>query len=176
MNCTNCGTEIAQEDRFCPACGKKQFQQSEAKPIGVLLRGIAAFIDFCILMACGYIIAVIFKQTTADGFNLTGSSAFLWWGIGFAYYVLFEGTTGATPGKMALGLKVIKATGAACNMRCAIIRTVCRIIDHFFLIGAIVILFTKLKQRIGDKAAGTIVVKSRDMQLSSSNARIYFDD
>jgi uncharacterized RDD family membrane protein YckC len=81
-----------------------------------------------------------------------------------AYFVLFEGFFGATPAKEMFGLRVMTLDGRPCGLRRAIGRNLLRIVDWlpaFYLIGALAATFSKLTQRLGDKAAGTIVVVAK---------------
>ena len=81
-----------------------------------------------------------------------------------AYFVLFEGFFGATPAKEMFGLRVMTLDGRPCGLRRAIGRNLLRIVDWlpaFYLIGALAATFSKLTQRVGDKAAGTIVVVAK---------------
>ena len=81
-----------------------------------------------------------------------------------AYFVLFEGFFGATPAKEIFGLRVMTLDGRPCGLRRAIGRNLLRIVDWlpaFYLIGALAATFSKLTQRVGDKAAGTIVVVAK---------------
>lgn len=145
---------------------------------GVMIRVGASLIDVIGLYFLGFIMAVVVGQTTKDGFNLHGFAAFVWWVIGFIYYIFFESKFGATLGKMLLGLKITKADGAPCDMKAAIIRTVCRLVDSFLLIGVIIMLISKRNQRLGDYLAGTLVVKSRAIKLSQIKSGQFsnFDD
>jgi len=81
-----------------------------------------------------------------------------------AYFVLFEGFFGATPAKEMFGLRVMTLDGRPCGLRRAIGRNLLRIVDWlpaFYLIGALAATLSKLTQRVGDKAAGTIVVVAK---------------
>ena len=83
------------------------------------------------------------------------------WFLG--YYVLFEGTTGQTPGKRLFGLMVLGRDGSRCTLRAAAIRTVLRAVDGaaFYLVGAGIAVLTDGDRRLGDVAAGTQVVHTR---------------
>lgn len=83
----------------------------------------------------------------------------LWWG----YYVFFETYwSGQTPGKRLLRLRAIKYGGTSADLSCAAIRSLIRVIDiGVFFIGVISMLLTSNTQRLGDLAAGTLVVKER---------------
>ena len=84
--------------------------------------------------------------------------------LAFLYFVAMEATLGATVGKMALGLRVVKTDGTSpIGWPASLIRNILRIIDGLFayLVGAIIIWTSPLKQRLGDKAAGTVVIRTR---------------
>lgn len=132
------------------------------EPVGVGRRAVAVIIDSILLGIVGYLISMVTGSTTADGFNLSGGPALLLFLIAMAYYAVMEKTSGATLGKMAMKLKVVKQDGSALDWQGAIVRNVLRIIDGFFfyLVGAIAVWMSKSKQRLGDMAAHTIVVRA----------------
>jgi uncharacterized RDD family membrane protein YckC len=74
-----------------------------------------------------------------------------------------EATQGATFGKKALGLRVVRLDGSPIGWSEAILRLLLRIVDNFFfgLVGFICILATEKQQRVGDMVAKTIVIKTR---------------
>jgi len=132
------------------------------EPVGVGLRAVATLIDLILLCIVGYVIAAMTGSTSADGFNLAGAPALIFFLIALAYYTVFEVLSGATPGKMALRLRVVMLEGGGkIDWKAGLIRNVLRIVDGFFfyLVGAIVVWVSKKKQRLGDMAAGTIVVR-----------------
>ena len=91
--------------------------------------------------------------------------------VQFGYFLLFELlTSGQTPGKQLVGLRVIKENGYPLTPLDSIIRNLVRIIDFFPLaygIGIIVMFCNDRARRLGDFAAGTLVVKMRsDVKLS----------
>jgi uncharacterized RDD family membrane protein YckC len=81
------------------------------------------------------------------------------------YDIYFElSWNGQTPGKRIAGIRVIREGGAALDFRSACIRNVLKIADWlpaFFLLGGIMVLLTPRRQRLGDLAAGTIVIRER---------------
>ncbi len=82
-----------------------------------------------------------------------------------AYFVVFELIwNGQTPGKRVGGMRVIRAGGGAIDLAASAIRNILRLVDSlpiFYLFGGLFAFFTRASQRIGDLAAGTIVVKER---------------
>ncbi len=88
-------------------------------------------------------------------------SALIW----FFYFVLLEGAYGQTVGKMAVKIKVVQETGMKINYADAVVRNILRLIDAIpyfipYLLGAILIWTSDKKQRLGDRAAHTVVVKA----------------
>jgi uncharacterized RDD family membrane protein YckC len=90
----------------------------------------------------------------------------------WGYHVLFEMVWhGQTPGKRWLGLRVIKEGGYPVGFVDSVIRNVVRLIDFmpfYYVIGALVMFVDKRSRRLGDLAAGTLVVKERrDLRIDS---------
>ena len=85
----------------------------------------------------------------------------LLWG----YFALFEFfANGRTPGKMLVGVRVIQDNGQSLTFLASAVRNLFRIIDFlpaFFLLGIIMIFLHSQHKRIGDLAAGTLVVYQR---------------
>jgi uncharacterized RDD family membrane protein YckC len=79
------------------------------------------------------------------------------------YDVVFEvRSAGATPGKHALGVRVLLEDGAPVGLRASAIRNVLRLIEGLALLyipAIIAILATRRNQRLGDLAAGTVVAR-----------------
>jgi len=132
------------------------------EPVGVGRRAVAVLIDSILLFVIGYLIAALAGQTTGMGFEIRGAPFFLWLAISIGYFTVMEATKGATLGKLAMHLKVVKQGGEPIDWQASIVRNVLRIIDgiFFYLVGAIVIWVSKNRQRLGDMAAHTIVVKA----------------
>src|SRR5258708_12454292 len=113
--------------------------------VGVGRRAVAIIIDSVLLFIVGYAIAFATGQATSDGFNIHGAPAFLWLFIGLAYFIVMEATQGATLGKKAMGLKVVKQDGTKMDWQASIVRNIMRIIDglFFYLVAAIAASFSK---------------------------------
>jgi uncharacterized RDD family membrane protein YckC len=81
------------------------------------------------------------------------------------YFLAFEGTYGKTPGKHVLGLVVVTERGDPCEYREAGIRTLLRVVDAlpvFYIVGLVAIYLTDDRQRLGDLAADTVVVRAAE--------------
>ena len=98
----------------------------------------------------------------APNFAFIGTFTVLNFVLWILYFTYFEGSSGQTLGKKALGIKVVKETGKKLTYGDSFVRTILRIIDSigFYILGLIVILVSQKKQRIGDLAVHTIVVKT----------------
>jgi uncharacterized RDD family membrane protein YckC len=128
---------------------------------GVGPRAIATIIDGILFVILMYVIGAITGETDGGSVSLGTASSLVLFLIFLAYYIVMETMLGATVGKLALGLKVIKQDGSALDWGGAAIRTVLRIVDGFFfyLVGAILVWTSPTKQRLGDRVAKTLVVK-----------------
>jgi uncharacterized RDD family membrane protein YckC len=85
------------------------------------------------------------------------------------YFFIFEGLwQGQTPGKKAAEIRVIEQNGQPIGWPAAFIRNLLRMVDSFFFIGVLLIIFDKTERRIGDMAAGTIVIRERKTEISST--------
>jgi uncharacterized RDD family membrane protein YckC len=83
----------------------------------------------------------------------------------FGWFVLFETWwSGRTPGKRALGLRVVRDGGFPLDAGAAVIRNLVRLVEltfGFYALSAISALLSAENKRLGDFAAGTIVVRDR---------------
>jgi uncharacterized membrane protein SpoIIM required for sporulation/uncharacterized RDD family membrane protein YckC len=91
---------------------------------------------------------------------------FLW-----GYFTLFEALNGGrTPGKQALGIRVVMDTGRSITAPAAVVRNLIRFIDSYFPIPfapALISMFVHpSNKRPGDMAAGTIVVRDHPTDWS----------
>lgn len=83
----------------------------------------------------------------------------------FGYHVAFETLRGGrSPGKSVSGLQVVRAGGGSVTLWPSMVRNILRLVDFLpsaYLIGILAILASGRNQRVGDLAAGTVVIKSR---------------
>ncbi len=99
-----------------------------------------------------------------DTFSLF--SAFIYiasFAVLFGYYTFFETVwRGQSPGKRAMNLRVLKANGLPITFTDALLRNIVRLIDFLpasYGLGLTVMFFNRRWQRLGDLAAGTVVVR-----------------
>ena len=126
----------------------------------------AYLVDLCVIAtaatAIGYITSFIQIINRDAGTALYVLAYFLLtigYGIGCEYW-----WRGQTLGKWLLGLRVMDASGLELQFSQIAMRNVLRIADmlpFFGLLGGIFIVCHQKRQRIGDVAAGTVVVKDR---------------
>lgn len=85
--------------------------------------------------------------------------------VTWGYYVVFELVwNGQTPGKRVAGIRVLTMRGEPVTLVHTLVRNLLRIVDFLptsYMIGAVCILMTRRSQRLGDLAAGTVVVRER---------------
>lgn len=77
------------------------------------------------------------------------------------YPVFFEVWRGYTPGKRQLGLMVVQDDGTPVTLASSLVRNLLRVVDFlplFYGLGAIVMASHSRFKRLGDMAAGTVVV------------------
>jgi uncharacterized RDD family membrane protein YckC len=132
------------------------YGQPQLEYVSVGPRFLAVLIDGLIIGAVTGILSFPFRDAPGAWGGSIGLLAIL-------YYIVLEATQGATLGKMALGLRVVKVDGSPISWSESIIRNLLRIVDSlfFYLVGAILIWNSPLRQRLGDRAAGTVVVRRR---------------
>lgn len=87
--------------------------------------------------------------------------------IFFGYFIVFEALwNGQTPGKKALGIRVVRDGGFAIDFGASLVRNLIRVgelIVGSYALSAVAMLLSPENKRLGDIAAGTIVV--RDARL-----------
>lgn len=143
-----------------PQYGQPLYGQPQLEYVSVGPRFLAILIDSLIIGAVTGFLSFPFRYAP----GAWGGSVGL---ISILYYIVMEATQGATLGKMALGLRVVKVDGSPISWQESLIRNVLRIVDglFFYLVGAILVWNSPLRQRLGDRAAGTVVVRRRRSSL-----------
>lgn len=105
-------------------------------------------------------LAALDKITRAALIALITAALFL---VFFGYFIFFEWwDAGRTPGKRALGIRVVRDGGFPIDFTAAVVRNVLRILEFglgFYAVSAVCTLLSPLNRRLGDMAAGTIVVR-----------------
>lgn len=151
---------------------------------GIGSRFLAALIDSLIILVMQIFVQIsmfALLNTIAD-LSLDSDSQTLAWAaaifglVGFAllwgYYIFFElAWNGQSPGKRWAGLRVIRADGTPIALSESIIRNLVRLVDFLPLaygVGVVAMFIDSRSRRLGDLAAGTLVVRDKaEMTLSS---------
>jgi uncharacterized RDD family membrane protein YckC len=140
---------------------RKYFLSKEIKmeKIGFGPRFVAMIIDGIILVVVNAIIGAIFAIPQDATIACIGSLvSFV---IGLGYFLYFWTTSGQTPGKMVMKIKVVATDGSKLTVTKAILRYVGYLVSFAVVfLGFIWVLFDADKQGWHDKIAGTYVVKA----------------
>jgi uncharacterized RDD family membrane protein YckC len=131
-------------------------------------RALAIALDTLVPLAAfigaGLWIAPAAGGMTASGFKLEGTPALIVMACALAaalvYQIGFEGLTGTSLGKVVAGIRVTTIDGQPIGLRAATVRNLMRFVDGLgvYLVAALSVLLTRRRQRLGDLAAGTVVV------------------
>jgi uncharacterized RDD family membrane protein YckC len=138
----------------------------EFETAGVGSRMVARIIDSVLqgLLLVALLLASAVVAAVAGSIGLAGVFVSLF-AVVFIYPVAFETLwRGRTPGKAALGLRVVTVEGAPIRFRHAAIRAFLALIDIYLLsgaIGVVTMLASSRSQRLGDMVAGTVVLRER---------------
>ena len=136
------------------------------RPAGLVARGQAWLIDFVIRLAVFFVAAIVTGLLGGMGGAFLLIAIFL---LEWGYPIVFElGRSGATPGKRALGLQVVMDSGLPVTPGACVVRNLLRAADFLpFLYGAgcVALLLRRDFKRLGDLAAGTLVVYSESVRL-----------
>ncbi|MBN2006090.1 MAG: RDD family protein [Anaerolineae bacterium] len=154
---------------------------------GIATRTLAGIVDTLILTAIqAAIFVVIFAIAAISLDKITNSETSLMWSaaifgvirfaITWGYYVFFElRWNGQPPGKRWVGLRVIRTDGAPITLTESVIRNVVRVVDTFpigYGVGIVTMFINSQCRRVGDLAAGTVVVRDKgSIQLESLATR-----
>lgn len=151
-----------------PACAASPTRSRSLKEVGLGPRLLAWIIDLLVWgVLLGVVVAAVdtlsgtTSETRSDAQNLLISlGGIITW---FAYFAGMEVLLGATVGKLALRLRVVGVNGGKPGWGAALGRNITKLLAAGSLVGlvvtAIVMERSPYKQRVGDRLAGTTVVK-----------------
>jgi len=145
---------------------------------GIGSRFVASLLDSLIVFAFFFLqilALVLIGAAAAGGAVSTKDSEAAKWFVAiiifadflvfWGYYALFEAYwRGQTPGKRVMKIRVIKDSGRQITLFESLARNLIRVVDYlpgFYLVGLITMLCNKRNKRLGDLAAGTMVVHER---------------
>ena len=135
----------------------------EAQVVGPVARCFAFLID---LVIRGIVLMLLSLASVLFGFSGIGGGFFLifLFIIEWLYPVLFEVLArGQTPGKKILGISVVNDDLSPVTLGSSLVRNLLRTVDFlplFYLVGLVSMLCNRRFQRLGDLAAGTLVIST----------------
>lgn len=139
------------------------------RPAGPVPRLYAYAIDFAVRLVVWIVAVIVLGRAGGLGMGLLMAIAF---GLEWLYPVVFELTlSGATPGKRALGLRVVMDSGLPVTPGASLLRNLLRAADFLpamFSFGVASMLLRPDFKRLGDLAAGTVVVHVRGVSLDGT--------
>lgn len=142
---------------------------------GIGIRGVAIGIDSFVWIALLFVAILITGaftgelETGAQGLNadLTGAPASialgLWFVLALGYHTVFEWQFGKTIGKALVNIRVTTEKGSSLTLGSSLIRNVLRLVDWLpalYLVGIVGMIVSDQRKRLGDRVAGTTVVRS----------------
>ncbi len=156
--CPSCGRFASPDAKFCGYC---RYQLRAYQPgagefayAGFWIRFLALLIDSVILFGVNVVIGLLITNFL--------SAFVLQLFLGAVYSIAFWVGQGATPGKMAVGVKVVMANGEPIEFGAACLRYIGYWLSGLILgIGYLMIAFSAEKRGLHDNIAGTIVIKTR---------------
>lgn len=136
---------------------------------GVGSRFASALLDYLIQLATIVALALVLGFGVGLSPGDGGFASAVWIVLSFLLFVGYDITfevlaSGRTPGKRMNGLRVVRENGGPVTFPISAVRNVLRIVDILpgtYLVGIASILVSSRNQRLGDLAAGTLVVRER---------------
>jgi len=139
---------------------------------GIGSRFIAALIDTLLIIILQVIVNLAVSLLVSSFVdNLFGENVAAWlfavfglisFALLWGYYIIFEMIwNGQSPGKRRMGLRVLKTDGTPITLMESIVRNLIRLVDFlpfFYGLGVVTMFINEQARRLGDLAAGTLVV------------------
>ncbi len=131
-------------------------------------RILALLIDLFIFFLYFYIVSLLttfFDTVFEDNWTVFGLQNLLLLPVMFYSLYMHILFNGRTVGKMILKTKVVRVDGSPPHWSHYMIRWMLRLVDLWIFVGAIgtlTILFSDKRQRLGDAAAGTVVISTKN--------------
>jgi uncharacterized RDD family membrane protein YckC len=161
MRCAKCASEALPGQQFCAdhRPGRVIRDADENVPYADFWqRAAAALIDYLAVIIGGFVVSSFVLMTVGPNVSSLTMLLFV-----VAYYVIFESSPlQATPGKLAVSIKVTSTDGERIGIGRALGRFFSKIVSSLILyIGYLLPLFTAYRQALHDKMAGTFVVRRK---------------
>jgi uncharacterized RDD family membrane protein YckC len=182
IRCVRCGTHVSPQAPHCTECGadprtgeptlKRGALERLRVCQGVWPRAQAVVVDGVVLFVVWLLVALVWYLALVGAGSFAEitpqtPTAYPLWVLATVgvplYFWLSQAIWGRTLGMRAFGLRVVTTSGRRPGPVAAFVRTALMVVDWLpacFVLGALVIWFTPRNQRLGDLAAGTVVVRS----------------
>lgn len=146
---------------------------------GIGSRFIAVLIDMLIWSAGLFVLVLLLwiLQPALQAFSrlsyqwVTAIATLVIFLLNWGYFTLFEAFwNGQTPGKRVARIRVIQRSGRPIGLFESMARNLVRYVDQipfFYAVGVISMFVSRQHQRLGDLAAGTLVVRDREEEPAS---------
>lgn len=137
------------------------------KIVGLGERILAFLIDAFLLymyMMLVNLVTTAMGYVFSDSWTVFGLSSLIFLPAMFYTLVCHIIFNGRTLGKLMMNMRVVKIDGSPVPWSSYLIRWMLRLVDIWLFLGSVgilAILFTDKKQRIGDAAAGTVVISTK---------------
>ncbi len=138
------------------------------KIVSIGERILALLIDLFIFFLYFFIIDIItsfLDEIFSDDWTVFGLQSLLFLPVMFYSLYMHILFNGRTVGKMILKIRVVKVDGSPVHWSNFMIRWMLRLVDLWIFLGSIsilTILFSDKGQRLGDAAAGTVVISTKN--------------
>lgn len=153
-----------------PALYRAMRPRRSLENAGIALRFVAVLLDaIAVFFPLGIVVALMSGGGYAErgpgyanyGVEMDGDAMLVFILLIICYYVFAEALTGMTVGKRIVGIEVVDEDGDHLGLGAAVVRNILRLVDglFFYLIGAIFAFSSPRGQRLGDRAAHTVVVR-----------------
>jgi uncharacterized RDD family membrane protein YckC len=138
--------------------------------LDTLVVGLFLLVEGLLFLGAYWVLTRISVQSATDATPwLIGAFIIVAFLTAWGYFIVGEVFgNGRTWGKRWLGLRVVRDDGSRVRAGDSVIRNLLRIADFLpgnYAVGMVSILFTRQNKRLGDMAAGTVVIRDETTEL-----------
>ncbi len=132
---------------------------------GPVARCLAVAIDFALVIGMGMVVSIVLTLASlVSPAWSTGATYIAMFVLKLGYPILCEWLwRGKTVGKLVMRLRVVDERGLGLRFGQVVIRNILRLVDFapaFYVVGGLSMALTRHCQRLGDLAAGTVVIRT----------------
>jgi uncharacterized RDD family membrane protein YckC len=141
--------------------------------VGIGSRFMAALVDTLIIVVLQIVVNLTMVLLAGNLLDVSAGEAWVTAVFGLISFILLWGYyiffvmlwNGQSPGKRWLGLRVLKTDGTPITLTESIVRNLVRLVDFlplFYGVGVVAMFINDQARRLGDLAAGTLVVRDQE--------------